>query len=737
MPRSKSLLVPCLTVFIASFCIMVLELVAGRLIARSLGSSLYTWTSVIGVVLSGITLGNYAGGHIADRHKPEKALAWLFAISSATCVAVIISNNLVGNWRWLWTFSWPVRVFVHVCLVFILPSTLLGTISPVVAKAALDRGLTTGKTVGDIYAWGAAGSIAGTFTAGYYLIAMLGSTTIVWILASVLLVMALLYWVRLWLLYIWAAALLGMVIIAAAPWQWARAAGSNLALRKPVDANIIYEDETAYSYITVEQIATTPDWRAFMQDKLRHSEIIMGDLLDLRYFYTRVFAAVTHHLSAGKDKLNVLVIGGGGYVYPRYVEKVWPQSRIDVVEIDPGVTKAATDAFGLPRDTSIKTITADARNYVDALLEAHPEGDPQIRYDFIYGDALNDYSVPFQLTTRQFNEKLARLLADDGVYMIELIDNLDSGRFLAAMVNTLEKTFPYVYVIVPEDLLTSSRNAFVAVAAKRQIDIAAICAKYKKNGQNLQQLDKSVLRNITEKTAQLVLTDDYAPVENLLSPVVRADAAEFLCSELYAETRQLLQQGKLDACIRNYRRIIKIAPTAPIGVYNEMGTLYLRQHKWADAIDTFDKALDRVARNNLKTNTASIHFNLAMALKGSGNTRRAADHLQRAIKEYRREIQANPKSAQVHALLAKALVATGNLDEAAQHFRTAVNLDPLNPRRHLELAENLDERGKTAEAIEYLRAAVTFMQQKGRKHAAATLQQYLKMLQPRHFPQNQ
>ncbi len=46
---------------------MVLELVAGRIIAPYVGVSLYTWTSVIGVVLAGMSLGNYLGGRLADR----------------------------------------------------------------------------------------------------------------------------------------------------------------------------------------------------------------------------------------------------------------------------------------------------------------------------------------------------------------------------------------------------------------------------------------------------------------------------------------------------------------------------------------------------------------------------------------------------------------------------------------------------------------------------------------------
>jgi MFS family permease len=189
----KSLIIPCATVFISSFCVMVIELVAGRIIARFLGSSLYTWTSIIGIVLAGITIGNYTGGRLADRFKPSKTLSILFAACASACLVIIVANDIVGNWTWLWHFNWPTRIFIHVTAVFLLPSALLGTISPVVAKMALERGLPTGRTVGDIYALGAAGSIAGTFAAGYYLIAMMGTISIIWAVAGVMITMALLY----------------------------------------------------------------------------------------------------------------------------------------------------------------------------------------------------------------------------------------------------------------------------------------------------------------------------------------------------------------------------------------------------------------------------------------------------------------------------------------------------------------------------------------------------------------
>ena len=70
---------------LCGFCVMVIELVAGRVIAKHVGQSLYTWTSVIGIVLGGITLGNLIGGRLADRFDPRKVVALLFLFAALTC----------------------------------------------------------------------------------------------------------------------------------------------------------------------------------------------------------------------------------------------------------------------------------------------------------------------------------------------------------------------------------------------------------------------------------------------------------------------------------------------------------------------------------------------------------------------------------------------------------------------------------------------------------------------------
>ena len=726
MSKSRSfflILVPGTTVFISSFCIMVLELVASRLIARHLGSSLYTWTAVIGVVLAGITVGNYLGGRIADRFQARKTLAVLFALCSAACVVTVVLNNLVGEWIWLWQFSWPVRTFTHVSLVFLFPSVLLGMISPVVAKMALDRGLATGRTVGDIYACGAAGSIAGTFVAGYYLIAAMGTIAIIWTVAAALLLMGILYWVRLWPLYIWTVVFLCAFLMGMAPADWAENAGASLALREKPDTSVLYEDETQYCYVAVKQESKIPDKRKFMQDKLMHSEIIMGEVNNLQYFHTIIFAAVTHGLSEHKEKLSVMHIGGGGYVFPQYIEKNWPGSRNDVAEIDPGVTEAAHQAFGLSRNTSINTITMDARNYVDELLRKNQTK----LYDFICEDAFSDYSVPYQLVTKEFNEKIFSILTDDGVYMINSIDIYNSARFLGAYVNTLEQAFPYVYVVAQYGP-RSNRKIFVLIASKKELEPDKLTKRYRP-GQRFWYLNDSEMKTIRQKSRQIVLTDNYVPVENMLAPVVHQSAIDLLVGKKQGQIKELKRSGKLDEAIAKYEEIFELEPTMSTVVYYEIAMIKAAQGHYEEAVKNFQKAIEYDQKADFRENTANLHYSLGAALKRLGKSQEASLEFLKAIEEYRKELKNNPESIKTHVLLGDSLAELGEFAEATVHFRKAVELGPEIIENQFSLIQALAFQGKLDEAIEVSKKAAQFFSQIGNKDAAAKLQQYVNYLE--------
>lgn len=187
-----SRLVPYALAFFSSLCIMVLELVASRLVAQHVGASLIVWTSVIGIILAGICLGNVLGGRLADRVEPKLALGTLYAIGAALTLACLWINAFVGYLPLLDSMAWNVRTLIVVSLNFLVPATVLGMISPVVAKMAVEQAKRTGSAIGDVYFWGAVGSITGTFLAGFCLIYIAPTSTIVAVVAASLALLAVL-----------------------------------------------------------------------------------------------------------------------------------------------------------------------------------------------------------------------------------------------------------------------------------------------------------------------------------------------------------------------------------------------------------------------------------------------------------------------------------------------------------------------------------------------------------------
>jgi len=545
MRRPPTSLGACVLAFLASFCVMVVELVAGRLIAKHVGFSLYTWTSVIGVVLSGVMIGNLLGGRLADRFPPRRAIGSLFLIASAACAAIPLLDYRVGDLQALGSIeSWPLRIALHVVLVFLVPATALGLIGPVVAKMAIDGAERTGRAVGNVYGWGAFGSIAGTFATGFVLIGRFGT---IGTLVGVAVVLAL---IGLGLLPKWRAGAVAALVLAAVPvygmgpWMWTwhdwRAAA-----RLPCPT-CRWVAESDYSFLQVAD-ADASGARMLTLDNLVHAYYQPDEPDRLKYEYERTYAAVTARARPGGPAIRTFFIGGGGYTFPRYVHDRYPGSVVDVAEIDPLVTRADEMAFGLDpalvregasadlrrggfggdAKPGIDVFHLDARNAVSDLVLARQAGH-LVPFDAIYGDAFNYYAVPFHLGTREFDEHIRALLDPvSGVYLINVIDIFAEARFLGAMVNTIGSVFPHVYVIgtgVPTDD-PNERDTFVVVGSNAPLDLTALGSGQDESGFRGVVLEDADLAKVRTRSRGLVLTDDFSPVETLLYAVVHREGS--------------------------------------------------------------------------------------------------------------------------------------------------------------------------------------------------------------------
>jgi spermidine synthase len=501
-------------VFVSSACMMILELVAGRMIAPYVGVSLYTWTAVIGVILAGMSLGNYLGGRLADRWASLRLLGVIFLLSGVFSAIVLATESLGLH---LPDFSIVLRILLLTAALFLLPSTLLGMISPVAVKLAVQDLAKTGSIVGRIYAAGAVGSIVGTFATGFLLISWLGTRAIVAGVAVVLLVLGAIFiladasWNRLS-----ERGRLALILLALAGIGGAATLATTRGLLESSCSL-----ETNYFCIKVhDEEKDGKPMRVLVLDRLVHSYTSLDDPKQLVYGYEQVYAEATAYQAQHHRPLSALFIGGGGYTFPRYMEASYPDSLLHVIEIDPGVTRVAYSLLGLSRDSRVVTYNEDARMFM--------AGEPQRKYDLVMGDAFNDYSVPYHLTTREFNERVRAWLADDGLYMVNLIDG-PRRDFLRAYVYTLQQTFGHVYVIpAVRSWETSPRVTFVLIGTETPLDLPEFAAIDAGDGEPSlwhQVLSPADVQALLAEGRTVTLTDHYAPVDQMLAPVVRQEAA--------------------------------------------------------------------------------------------------------------------------------------------------------------------------------------------------------------------
>ena len=657
---------PNATVFMSNFAFMAIEIAAMRMVAREFGASLYSWTSVIGVVLAGVTLGNALGGRLAARRFGAGTVMALFVLAAVTTLftpllSALTYHYLAHTYR-LMTMPWSLQILFFTTISFLLPNLFIGMVSPVVVKRALAQGHGAGRTVGNIYAWGAVGSIIATFLSGYALIDWLGPKPLLVMTALILGLVGLAYSRRHIVplaVSVLAAALLAALAVDQGP---LRVATTWLALSTPPDKHLVYEDESQYSYIAVREDAEDPNLRTLILDTLVHSTLNMADPLDLCYEYEKIYAAVLKQIHPDNGPLRSLVIGGGGYSFPHYLELSRPGSHVEVAEIDPAVTEAAFEALGLPRDTTIAIFNQDARNRVEDLVRMQESGGDFTPFDCVFGDSINDYTVPYHLTTRELAEDIHRLLKPDGVYMLNCIDIFASGRFVGAVINTLKSVFQEVYVFNTNQMPTQ-RDTFVVVGCKSARDLEPLRAE-------VHLLNKQELEALRERSAGIVLTDRYAPVENLLAPVVRVQGGKL--GNLYLEeARRAAEAGNTARAFAEAEKAIGIHPAWP-EAWNFIAQLRDGQGDFEGALEALRRAIDG------NPNPGMAEHNLAQALYQAGRFEEAAQHWQAAA-------AAEPANVTHYYNLGLALAAQRKIPEAITAWENALTVAP----GHLDTLHNL------------------------------------------------
>ncbi len=486
---------------IASASLMIIELVFARMLAPYLGVSVFTWTAVIGSVLVGMSVGSYAGGVIADRTSHRLALAKMFALTGVATLVLNYTVPILGNAMGSWNVPLTMKVIVFSLYAMLPMSFLLSCVQPVAMKMDLETLAQTGRRWGSLGAANAIGSLIGTLLAGVVLIGVFGTKPVLSVISALLFA-------------------IGFCLVAPS-WLWPKRYAALAAVLLVGDLFVprLCQMETQYFCIRVE--AQADGAYVLKLDHLVHSYVRPEEPSKLGYKYEQVYANLVASRHGAGETFSNLFIGGGGYAMPRYLDRFYPSSTNVVIEIDPGVTEANHALLQLPRDTKIQTVNMDARAYL--------RQDTEHRFSFAFGDAFNDFSVPYHLTTVEFHERVKAHLTPDGVYAMNIIDDARYGQFLAAMVRTLRSVWTHVYVSSLSDEIRGGRNTYVLLATDVPIDrdawgrVTFPDGAAPEDGEDhahaIQLLSDEQVETFLAGHDSPALTDNFVPTDRYLAPI--------------------------------------------------------------------------------------------------------------------------------------------------------------------------------------------------------------------------
>ncbi|NHA69246.1 spermidine synthase [Phycicoccus sp. CMS6Z-2] len=482
-------------VFGSSAAVLVVEIVALRLLAPYLGLTLETSTLVIGLALAAIAGGAWLGGRWADEHDGRRLLAPLLLVSGAVVAATPFllrgAGAGVGG-----AFLLPVTATA-----IGVPGVLLSAVTPIVTKLRLSTLDETGAVVGRLSGLGTAGAILGTVLTGFVLISRVPVT---WIMVGlgVLLVLG------------GVAVHVGSRRAVGAAAAAVVVVGGGAAALSPSGCDV----ETVYHCAVVVPDPDDPDVRVLVLDNLRHSSVDLADPTALEFAYVKALAAATEAEFPAGRPLRAHHLGGGGLTLPRYLAAERPGTVSTVSEIDPGVVAVDEQRLGLVTGPDLRVRVEDAR----VGLRSVPDGE----LDLVVGDAFGGVSVPWHLTTREALEGVHRVLRPDGVYAANLIDH-DPLGFARAEVETLRTVFAHVALAATPDTVAGPGEGgggnLVVLASDAPLEVAAWRDRLAARDVGWDVVDGAALTAWVGDSP--VLTDDYAPVDQLLTPYARATPA--------------------------------------------------------------------------------------------------------------------------------------------------------------------------------------------------------------------
>ncbi len=497
-----------LTVFFSGMTALAVEMSASRLIGNVYGSSNLVWASVIGLILIYLTMGYWVGGKLADKfpnfHFFYSILLWASLMIGLIPIASRPILRLTANAFEQYQISILVGSFVTILVLFIIPVTLIGMVSPFALKLALRDPRNSGKTAGMLSAISTLGSFIGTFMPVLILIPLIGTYRTFLLFSSLLMFIASVGFIkyvgiRKWLKFSW------MPIIVILMWIFG-VRGTDKA-----SEGLIYETESSYNYI---QVIEKEGFRYLrLNDGQGMHSVYHPIQLNYHGPWSQVLVApfFNPYPHSPESVERIAIVGLAAGTTARQADVVYEDVEIDGFEIDPKIVEVGKKYFDMTQ-SNLNVMVEDGRWGL-----AHSE----FQYDIISVDAYRPPYIPWHMTTLEFFEIVYDHLSDDGVMVINIGRSPLDRTLVNDLGTTIEQIFPTIFVMdIPESFNT------ILFATKQSGSWEHFLQNYKYISEtNISPLLKETmaLTYMNKKPAieqTQIYTDDRAPIEWLTNKIV-------------------------------------------------------------------------------------------------------------------------------------------------------------------------------------------------------------------------
>ncbi len=486
--------------FVEGAFVITIEIIGGKMLSAVYGSSLYIWTSIIGITLLSLTIGYFLGGFLTLKNNLKNKLNLLFLLSTIfvllmpffadVLTATFLNQNLfVGC------------IFMSLALLGI-PLIFLGATSPIIIQLCTSELKSSGKIAGRFYAISTVGGIVNTFLLGFFLIPTFGIRVplLVWcivVLLTTLLIPEIKNKLRIVFFLIFISITIFFYFV--------------LEAKKDKIFKEVYKSEGIMGQLKVVDYIGEKGYinRALLTNNSAQSIVTKTNVTVIsQYNYVHFISSIA---TLKPKQSNVLLLGmaGGSLVYELQKQGF----TIDVVDIDERMFYIAEHYFYLQK-INTNLFTDDARHFIKTAKK---------KYDMVIIDISSSETQPSYLYTQECFSEVKNILQNDGLFFVNFQGVVEGKSDLAIATWSVFKTLQAVdFKTYYFSFSKNITDDIQFVASKKSIDFSKLdstnfnlCCTQNIHIQKIMRT-KSLSSSMNAcEVAPLVFTDDKPLLEKL------------------------------------------------------------------------------------------------------------------------------------------------------------------------------------------------------------------------------